>query len=149
MSHQRISVSAVVTLLVAVVAMGSLFVPSRLPQGGRRPGAPARVSRTAQRLDTADATSHDSDHQEPAVVAAAVQRLLRLPGAARIAAADGRLTPHGQTATPPAVSASLPLVDARPITGRCMVGRGVPELSTHLIRSTVGRAPPGAVPAVA
>ena len=133
MSHQRISVSTLVTLLVAVVTMGSIFAPARPAQSGRRPSL--RVSRTTQRPDAAEAASHDTDHQDPAravvarsimeraVVQAAPDRARRtswVPRSRVVSAAAGVLVApdRGTSQNILITTAHLPLRVDEAVTGR-------------------------------
>jgi len=140
MSHQRLSVPTLVTVIVAVVTMALLFAPGRPAQSGRRPSA--RMSRTALRLDAADPASYDTDHHDPAsAVAAGVvveQPALQLaPGPARV------VSRREQSAHGFAVSTEPLLVNRDRRAGEHVPGAAVLPPARVSVPVT-GRAPPTA-----
>jgi hypothetical protein len=65
MRHQRLTVSAVVTLIVALMTTGAALVTAH-PHDGSRRRTPARSLRGwVQRPDASDAISHEAEHHHP------------------------------------------------------------------------------------
>jgi hypothetical protein len=141
MRHPRASVSAIVSLIVALATLGSLSAFSAPQPNGRRRHAPIRVTRVgAQRLDHAEAVSHEADQHDPLVahVAAGTSGEPLQVGA-----------PPGQTAAErrAAASPAVVLTTARTATPLALVpdviGAGHLASPLHgIYRPTFGRPPP-------
>lgn len=146
MRQLRITVTAIVSLLVAFATVGSLSVASHPHETGRRRGHAVRVTRVgAQRLDHAEGISHELEHHDPVVSLAADG----LTGARRnqVAAPPGHRRVHRAAhSVPGAVTLSdtsdrvLPHPNASALA---------PEPTFVLARShyrlALGRAPPHAI----
>jgi len=138
-------VAALPTLIVALLAMGSLLVSARSAQPGRRAGV-TRTSRTTHRLDAVDPLGLDaSDQQDAGHLAPAPGKPQRQPSVR-----TGRNTTRrsGRTMPAPRVAQPVhPLGDLRLAAAHPFSSRRLPPPTADLLRRTAGRAPPEPLPA--